>query len=63
MNKVHGIFFFTQNGLSIQNLWQETCFFVKNGQLPLSGTKEKNFYFPIHAVNFWKLFAHVLLVV
>jgi hypothetical protein len=30
MNKVHGKKKFTQNGLSIQKLWQETCFFAKN---------------------------------
>jgi hypothetical protein len=57
MNIVHGKTILTQNGLSIQKLWQETCFFAKNAQL-LSrlGTREKNFYFPIHAVNFCKTF-------
>jgi hypothetical protein len=55
MNKVHGKTIFTQNGLSIQKLWQETCYFAKNGQLLiLLGTREKNFSFPIRAVNFCK---------
>jgi hypothetical protein len=57
MNKVHGKTNFTQNGLSIQKLWQKTCFFVKNGQLLfLPGTREKNFSFPIRAVNFYETF-------
>jgi hypothetical protein len=57
MNKVHGIFFLIQNGLSIQELCQETCFFAKNGQLlSLLGMREKNFSFPIRAVNFCKTF-------
>jgi hypothetical protein len=30
MNKVYEKTNFTQNGLSIQELWQETCFFMKN---------------------------------
>jgi hypothetical protein len=53
MNKVHGKTIFTQNGLSIQKLWQENCFFAKNGQLlALPGTTEKNLSFPICKVNF-----------
>jgi hypothetical protein len=57
MNKVYGKTKFTQNGLSIQKLWQETCFFAKNGQiLSLPGTREKNFSFPIRAVNFCETF-------
>jgi hypothetical protein len=57
MNKVHGKTIFTHNGLSIQKLWQETFFFVKNGQLlSLPGTREKNFSFPIRVVNFCEAF-------
>jgi hypothetical protein len=57
MNKVHGKTNFTQNGLSIHKLWQEACFFVKNGQLlSLLGTRGKNFSFPILVVNFWETF-------
>jgi hypothetical protein len=57
MNKVHGKKKFTWNGLSVQKLWQETCFFAKNGQLlSLPGTREKNFSFPIHAGNYCKTF-------
>jgi hypothetical protein len=58
MNKVHGKTIFTQNGLSIQKLWQETCFFAKNGLLlSLLGIREKSFSFPIHAVNFCETFS------
>jgi hypothetical protein len=57
MNKVHEKIIFTKNGLSIQKLWQEAYFFVKNGQLLfLPSTREKNLFFPIHAVNFCKTF-------
>jgi hypothetical protein len=57
MNKVHGKIILTQNGLSIQKLWQETCFFAKNVQLlSLPCTREKNFSFAIRAVNFCKTF-------
>jgi hypothetical protein len=57
MNKVYGKTIFTQNGLPIQMLWQETCFFAKNGKLlSLPGTKGKKNYFPIHVVNFYKTF-------
>jgi hypothetical protein len=46
-----------QNGLSIQKLWQETCFFAKNGKLlSLPGTREKNLFFPIRVVNFCETF-------
>jgi hypothetical protein len=55
-NKVHGKTTFTQNKLSIQKLWQETCFLTKNGQLLfLPGTREKLF-FPIYVVNFCETF-------
>jgi hypothetical protein len=64
MNKVYGNLFFIQNILSIQNLWQETCFFAKNGQLLyLLGTREKNSLFQSMRSAFAKLFAHVLIVV
>jgi hypothetical protein len=39
--------FFIQNGLSIQKLWQETCFFAKIGQLlSMLGTRGKKLFFP-----------------
>jgi hypothetical protein len=57
MNKVYGKTNFTQTGLSIQKLWQETCFFAKNGQLlSLPGTRGKNYSFSICVVNFCKTF-------
>jgi hypothetical protein len=57
MNKVHGKTTFTQNGLSIQKLWLETCIFAKNGQLLFGPfTREKKNYFSIRAVNFCKTF-------
>jgi hypothetical protein len=54
MIKVHGKTIFTQNGLSIQKLWQETCFFCEEwvASFP-TGYKGKNFYFPICAINFY----------
>jgi hypothetical protein len=57
MNKECGETNLTQNGLSIQKLRQETCFFAKNGQLlSLLGTREKNYSFPIRVVNFCEAF-------
>jgi hypothetical protein len=53
MNKVYGKTIFTQNGPSIQKLWQETCFFAKIKQLFSQSMQS----------TFEKLFAHVLLVV
>jgi hypothetical protein len=71
MNKLYGKIIFTQNGLSIQKLRQETCFFAKNGQLlSLPGTRKKTFLFLSNVIisqsvqlTFANLFAHVLLVV
>jgi hypothetical protein len=52
MNKVCGKTNFTQNGLSIQKLRQETFFFAKNGQLlSLLG-----YSIPIRVVNFCETF-------
>jgi hypothetical protein len=57
MNKVHGKIIFIQNWLSIQKLWQETCFFAKDEQLlSLPCIREKNFSFPIRVVNFCETF-------
>jgi hypothetical protein len=57
MNKVCGKTNFTQNGLSIQKLRQETCFFAKNRQLlSLLDTREKIYSFPICVVNFCEAF-------
>jgi hypothetical protein len=64
MNKVHGKTIFTQNGRSIQKLWQETCFFAENGQLlPLPGTRKKTYLSQSVWSTFAKLFAHIFLVV
>jgi hypothetical protein len=60
MNKVHGKTIFTQNGRSIQKLWQETCFFAENGQLlPLPGTRKKTYLSQSVWSTFAKLFGHL----
>jgi hypothetical protein len=50
MNKVHGKTIFTQNKLSIQKLWQETCFFGEEWAASFpAGYKGKKHFFP----NLW----------
>jgi hypothetical protein len=57
MNKVHEKTIFTQNGLSIQKLWQETCYFCEEWAASfLPRHKGKKISFPIHAVNFCETF-------
>jgi hypothetical protein len=57
MNKIHGITFFYPKWTFHSQVMTRNLFFCEEGQLlSLPGTREKNFSFPIRAVNFCKTF-------
>jgi hypothetical protein len=57
MNKVYGKQILSKTDFPFKSYDKKLVFFAKNGQLlSLPGTREKNFSFPIRAVNFCEFF-------